>query len=71
MKSLHEEGGLASEKSLRDEFAGLALIGVLGQGDGATVKAAADFTGVSPTAVVAAMVYQIADAMLAARKEQR
>jgi len=59
MKSLHEEGGLASAKSLRDEFAGLAMVAIM--------AAETTLDGFE----VAEMAYRYADAMLAARKEQR
>jgi hypothetical protein len=62
LELLKASGGLASEKTLRDEFAGQALMGFC-----------SDYTGRSEHAdsiiyLVVPHVYRIADAMLKARK---
>ena len=56
-EALKAAGGLASDKTLRDEFAGLAMASVTDQSDGYSVQAP-----------IAEWSYRMADAMLAARK---
>ena len=58
-KALAAAGGLASDKTLRDEFAGLALAGILGPND-------EDITWTKDHG--ARWSYTMADAMLEARK---
>ena len=57
--ALKEAGGFASDKTLRDEFAGLALAGILGPND-------EDITWTKDHG--ARWSYTMADAMLEARK---
>lgn len=69
----HPDGNSADQggMSLRDWFAGQALVGVMAShrpGDDWPAKAAAR-QGVEPQDVIAAGAYDIADAMLKARKE--
>ena len=67
MKSLHEEGGLASGMTLRDYFAAQCMASLASgfhSNDG-------DFVDEDAYDLLASAAYDMADAMLTARKEQR
>jgi hypothetical protein len=57
------------ERNLRDWFAGMALQGTLAAPHTAAIMAAFHKDGKNAASEVAGMSYEIADAMLAARKE--